>query len=70
MKQPSEIIHNGKALEAILADHQLWLDGKGGECANLECADLSYANLKGVNLKLANLCHSSPGILPKIDFLP
>ena len=55
MKQPSEIIHKGKALPAILVDHKLWLAGKGGERANLIGASLKYANLKGVNLEDANL---------------
>ena len=42
-------------LNEILDQHQLWLDGKGGSCANLRDADLMGANLKDANLRGANL---------------
>ena len=57
-------------LNEILKNHELWLQGKGGECAdlsntnlryddlrfaNLENADLSDADLKNANLRYANL---------------
>lgn len=37
-------------LDEILAQHQLWLDGKGGERANLSSADLCSADLSGADL--------------------
>jgi len=46
-------------LEKILADHQLWLDGKGGERANLTYANLTYANLTYANLTHAILTHAN-----------
>ena len=33
-------------LQKILKDHQNWLDGNGGKCANLRGADLTGAYLK------------------------
>ena len=57
-------------LNEILKNHELWLQGIGGECAdlsntnlryddlrfaNLENADLSEADLKNANLRYANL---------------
>ncbi len=42
-------------LKEILDQHQLWLDGKGGQRANLEGANLSDANLHGANLSGADL---------------
>ncbi len=57
-------------LKEILENHQLWLSGEGGECAdlygamlfgadfhgaNLSGADLRFANLRGANLFGANL---------------
>ena len=39
----------------ILAEHNLWLDGKGGSFANLTGANLTGANLKNANLTGANL---------------
>ena len=61
-------------LKEILDQHQLWIDGKGGQRANLEdanlsgadlfCADLTGAiltgaDLSGANLMGANLTHAS-----------
>ena len=47
-------------IKKILDDHKLWLDGKGGERAdlreaNLYGANLSRANLYGADLREANL---------------
>jgi hypothetical protein len=42
-------------LKTILADHALWLRGKGGKRANLSGANLSGANLSGADLSEANL---------------
>ena len=52
-------------LKKILDEHLLWLNGKGGSCANLSdadlrdadlrCANLSNADLFGANLRGANL---------------
>ena len=41
-------------LNLILEQHKLWIDGKGGKCANLE-----YANLRGADLTRANLYGAS-----------
>ena len=42
-------------LKEILDQHQLWIDGKGGSCADLRSADLTRARLSGANLTGANL---------------
>ena len=42
-------------LNQILDQHRLWLDGKGGKCANLEYANLQYANLQYAYLNGAYL---------------
>jgi uncharacterized protein YjbI with pentapeptide repeats len=42
-------------LSAIIAQHQLWLCGKGGSRANLSRADLSSAVLSGADLRDADL---------------
>lgn len=42
-------------LDKILENHKLWLNGEGGECANLRGADLRYANLYNIDLRGANL---------------
>ena len=64
MREPKEIIINGKTLEKILEDHKHWLNrdivGWGNMYANLRGADLSnanlsYANLRGADLRGANL---------------
>lgn len=34
-------------LNEILENHKLWLNGEGGECANLRGANLNSANLSG-----------------------
>ena len=45
-------------IEKILADHRLWLDGKGGERADLTGAILTCARLTGANLARADLTHA------------
>ena len=42
-------------LMEIINDHQKWLAGTGGICADLRYADLSGADLGGANLRHANL---------------
>ena len=42
-------------LNAILENHKKWLEGNGGERANLKGANLRGANLCGANLCDANL---------------
>jgi len=42
-------------LDAVLADHELWLGEKGGKRANLYGAKLDFADLTGANLCGANL---------------
>jgi hypothetical protein len=42
-------------LKTILADHALWLRGKGGKRADLRGADLFKADLSGANLREAYL---------------
>ncbi len=45
MRNPSEILINGRQLSDILDAHKLWFMDKGGERANLRSADLRSANL-------------------------
>ena len=42
-------------LDKILENHKLWLNGEGGECANLRGANLRGVDLSGANLNSANL---------------
>ena len=51
---------NAEQLREILTAHTQWLDGNGGERAdlqgaNLRRADLQYADLRGANLQYADL---------------
>ena len=46
-------------LKEILEQHKLWIDGKGGKCANLGYANLRGANLRGANLYGAKLWGAS-----------
>ena len=46
---------NQEELNKILKEHELWLKGEGGKCADLSYADLIYANLSNANLEYANL---------------
>ena len=42
-------------LKKILDEHLLWLNGKGGSCANLSNADLFGADLRNADLRDADL---------------
>ena len=53
-------------LNQVLEQHRLWLNGKGGKCANLMGANLRRANLMGASLRDANL---SNVILPDISWI-
>ena len=59
MREPKEILINGKTLEKILENHKHWLnrdiDGWGNMYADLSGADLSGANLRCAYLRGANL---------------
>ena len=59
MRNPKEIIINGKSLDKILEDHRHWIyrdiDNGGKMRADLSGADLSGADLSRVNLTCANL---------------
>ena len=59
MREPKEIIINGKTLEKILENHKHWLNRDIDEWKNmyadLNSADLRYADLRGVDLRGANL---------------
>ena len=63
MREPKEIIINGKTLEKILEDHKHWLNrdivGWGNMYANLNSADLSNANLSYANLNSADLSNAN-----------
>ena len=59
MREPKEILINGKTLEKILEDHKHWLDrdidGWENMYADLSGTDLRYADLSDANLSDANL---------------
>ena len=59
MREPKEILINGKTLEKILEDHKHWLnrdiDGWKNMYANLRGADLNSADLKYADLRGADL---------------
>jgi hypothetical protein len=42
-------------IKTVLDNHSLWLEGEGGERANLEGANLKKANLEWANLRWASL---------------
>lgn len=46
---------NKEVLRAILKKHEQWIDGDGGERADLRCEDLSDTNLRGADLRGADL---------------
>ena len=60
---------NKKQIQQILADHLLWLQGKGGRRADLAGASLTRADLAGANLSMANLSYTnlSEAILSRAD---
>jgi hypothetical protein len=55
MRDPKDIIINGKQLSDILESHKLWLSNQGGKNADLRNADLSSADLSNANLRNADL---------------
>ena len=55
MRDPKDILVNGKQLSDILENHKKWLLSQGGERANLQKADLRNANLRNADLWNANL---------------
>ena len=61
----------GTELKSILNQHQLWLDGNGGICADLYDANLTGANLYGANLTGAYLvgANLTDAILPDISWI-
>ena len=48
-------------LKKILDQHRLWLNGKGGKCADLTGADLTGADLTGADLRYAYLYRADLG---------
>ena len=54
-------------LKEILEQHKLWIDGKGGKCANLEYANLRGADLTGANLRGADLTGADLSCASLID---
>ena len=46
---------NQKELTIVIESHKKWINGKGGERANLQEANLQEANLQGANLQEADL---------------
>ena len=55
MRDPKDILVNGKQLSDILENHKKWLLSQGGERANLQKADLWKADLWKADLRNANL---------------
>jgi hypothetical protein len=57
-----------KELNKILESHKAWLNGDGGERANLWGANLERANLRGANLRDADLrgCSGDRGFIKSI----
>ena len=60
-------------LQAVLENHKKWLNGNGGEQANLSDADLSDADLSDADLRRADLrwadLSGAKGLLSAKDFL-
>ena len=46
-------------LNKILKEHELWLKGEGGKCADLSNVDLRCADLSNTNLKYADLIYAN-----------
>lgn len=55
LREPKYIMYDGKSLQEILDDHNLWWYGNGGQSANLQSANLQRANLQSANLRSADL---------------
>ena len=51
MRKNHEVKLNGRTLDFILRQHNLYLQGKGGRKANFKGADLSYCDLSGLDLQ-------------------
>ena len=46
---------NKKELDCVISKHKEWINGDGGEYANLRCANLRHASLSGTDLSGADL---------------
>ena len=55
IRSVDEVMIKGKSLEDILVAHTNWLNGKGGERADLSYTNLRFVNLSGVDLRYADL---------------
>ena len=55
MRNPDEIIVNGRKLSDVLDIHKLWLEDRSGKWADLRHADLQQADLREANLREADL---------------
>jgi len=53
------ITYTKEELMEIINDHQKWLAGTGGTCADLSGANLSDADLKWADLRYADLRHAN-----------
>jgi hypothetical protein len=42
-------------IAAAITDHKLWLEGKGGKCANMQRANMRGAFMRGANMRGANM---------------
>jgi len=62
--------HSGKPLAKILEDHKKWLNGMGGERADLRRAVLNEADMSGISLVGATLreAHLNEACLNRSDF--
>ena len=50
---------NQEELNKILKEHELWLEGEGGKCADLSNVDLRYTDLRYTNLSNADLRYTN-----------
>ena len=50
---------NREELNKILKEHELWLEGEGGKCADLSNVDLRYTDLRYTNLSNADLRYTN-----------
>jgi len=46
-------------IKEVLDRHKKWIDGKGGECGNLECADMQEFNFDSLDLQDINMNRSN-----------
>ena len=49
---------NKKELDCVISKHKEWINGDGGECADLNHADLRYADLSHADLSGVDLSHA------------